>query len=49
MADIETLAREAGQAVADAFANATSKKRLTEEESKQITEEWFKLWHSYRS
>lgn len=43
MTDIETLAREAGRAVADAFANAQSSNDTA------FTEEWFELWHSYHS
>lgn len=43
MTDIETLARGACNAVADAFANAQPNNDTAFEE------EWFELWHSYRS
>lgn len=43
MTDIETLAREAGKAVADAFANAQPSNETV------FTEEWFELWRSYHS
>ena len=43
MTDIETLAQEACNAVADAFANAQQTSDTA------FTEEWFELWHSYHS